>query len=170
MATAAGRNFVARCRISLLAKPMVSPLQQDMLRARTSALGGSLLRSRCFSSYYGAVAAATEPLRLNNLSPNPRSTKDRKRVGRGNGSGTGKTCGKGHKGSKARKGGKGPRFEGGQTPMHRRIPKRGFKNGYVREGGVGVEQLSSCCVEVFIYWYWCCDLDAKCMSRLVNGG
>ncbi len=53
----------------------------------------------------------------------------RKRVGRGPGSGHGKTSGKGHKGQKARSGGvKGPAFEGGQTPLQRRLPKRGFTN------------------------------------------
>ncbi|OHD14126.1 MAG: 50S ribosomal protein L15 [Spirochaetes bacterium GWD1_27_9] len=57
------------------------------------------------------------------------SSKNRKRIGRGIGSGTGKTSGKGHKGQNSRKGG-GVRlgFEGGQTPLYRRIPKRGFKN------------------------------------------
>ena len=55
--------------------------------------------------------------------------KDRKRVGRGTGSGTGKTSGKGHKGQKARSGGGVRRgFEGGQTPLYRRLPKRGFTN------------------------------------------
>ncbi|CAM9661789.1 unnamed protein product, partial [Choristocarpus tenellus] len=69
------------------------------------------------------------PLRLNNIAPNEGATRPRKRVGRGKGSGRGKTCGKGHKGSKARGTQKGPGFEGGQTPLIRRIPKRGFKNG-----------------------------------------
>lgn len=55
--------------------------------------------------------------------------KARKRLGRGSGSGTGKTSGRGHKGLKARSGGRVPRsFEGGQMPLHRRIPKRGFTN------------------------------------------
>ena len=55
--------------------------------------------------------------------------KDRKRLGRGTGSGTGKTSGKGHKGQKARSGGGVRRgFEGGQTPLYRRLPKRGFTN------------------------------------------
>ena len=55
--------------------------------------------------------------------------KNRKRIGRGPGSGTGKTSGKGHKGQNARKGGGTPLgFEGGQTPLYRRLPKRGFKN------------------------------------------
>ena len=67
---------------------------------------------------------------LHTLAPNPGSTKTKKRLGRGRGSGTGKTSGKGVKGQKARPGHHGARFafEGGQMPMPRRIPKRGFKN------------------------------------------
>ncbi len=66
---------------------------------------------------------------LHNLHPNPGSTKEKKRLGRGRGSGKGKTSGKGVKGQKARPGHHGARlaFEGGQVPMPRRIPKRGFK-------------------------------------------
>jgi large subunit ribosomal protein L15 len=69
---------------------------------------------------------------LHNLHPNPGSTKPKKRLGRGRGSGTGKTSGKGIKGQKARPGHHGARlaFEGGQMPMPRRIPKRGFKNPF----------------------------------------
>jgi large subunit ribosomal protein L15 len=68
-------------------------------------------------------------LKLNNLSDNPGAVKKKKRVGRGIGSGRGKTCGRGHKGQKARSGGNiHPLFEGGQTPFYRLIPKRGFKN------------------------------------------
>lgn len=64
---------------------------------------------------------------LSNLQPAPGSTKNRKRIGRGAGSGTGKTSGKGHKGQNARSGGGvKPGFEGGQMPLQRRIPKRGF--------------------------------------------
>lgn len=64
---------------------------------------------------------------LSNLQPAPGSTKNRKRIGRGPGSGTGKTAGKGHKGQKARSGGSiKPGFEGGQMPLQRRLPKRGF--------------------------------------------
>jgi large subunit ribosomal protein L15 len=68
---------------------------------------------------------------LENLSPSPGSHRERKRLGRGPGSGTGKTSGKGHKGSKARAGHGGPgggkpHFEGGQMPLTRRLPKRGF--------------------------------------------
>ena len=70
---------------------------------------------------------------LHNLVPAPGSTRNRKRLGRGPGSGTGKTSGKGHKGIKARAGHHGPgggkpRFEGGQMPLTRRLPKRGFTN------------------------------------------
>jgi len=64
---------------------------------------------------------------LSNLKPAAGSTKNRKRIGRGHGSGTGKQAGKGHKGQKARSGGSiKPGFEGGQMPLHRRLPKRGF--------------------------------------------
>jgi len=69
---------------------------------------------------------------LHNLHPNAGATKAKKRLGRGRGSGTGKTAGKGVKGQKARPGHHGARFafEGGQMPMPRRIPKRGFKNPF----------------------------------------
>lgn len=68
-------------------------------------------------------------MKIDKLSPAPGSTKKAKRIGRGPGSGHGKTATKGHKGQKARSGGtKGPAFEGGQTPIQRRLPKRGFKN------------------------------------------
>ncbi|SHJ86831.1 LSU ribosomal protein L15P [Malonomonas rubra DSM 5091] len=64
---------------------------------------------------------------LSNLKPAAGSTKNRKRIGRGPGSGTGKTAGKGHKGQNARSGGGvKPGFEGGQMPLQRRLPKRGF--------------------------------------------
>jgi ribosomal protein L15, bacterial/organelle len=66
---------------------------------------------------------------LSNLQPAAGSThSDNFRRGRGHGSGNGKTAGKGHKGQKARSGGTRPGFEGGQMPLYRRIPKRGFKN------------------------------------------
>ena len=68
-------------------------------------------------------------MKLFELSPAPGSVKERKRVGRGHASGTGKTAGKGHKGQKARSGGGvRPGFEGGQMPLYRRLPKRGFNN------------------------------------------
>ena len=67
---------------------------------------------------------------LSNLTPPDGAVRPRKRVGRGRGSGTGKTCGKGQKGQKARSGGGKPArgFEGGQMPLQRRLPKRGFSN------------------------------------------
>jgi len=68
-------------------------------------------------------------MRLNSLKPAAGSKKDRHRVGRGGGSGWGKTAGRGHKGQKARSGGFHKLgFEGGQMPLHRRLPKRGFKS------------------------------------------
>jgi large subunit ribosomal protein L15 len=68
---------------------------------------------------------------LSNLSPAPGSRAPRKRLGRGPGSGLGKTSGKGHKGRKARSGGNThPSFEGGQMPLQRRLPKRGFHNPF----------------------------------------
>lgn len=71
---------------------------------------------------------------LHDLSPVPGSHRDRKRVGRGPGSGTGKTSGRGHKGQKARSGGNIARgFEGGQMPLQRRLPKRGFHNPFRTE-------------------------------------
>ena len=69
---------------------------------------------------------------LSTLAPNPGATKKKKRIGRGVGSGTGKTSGKGQKGQKARAGHHGAKvgFEGGQMPMQRRLPKRGFVNQF----------------------------------------
>ena len=80
-----------------------------------------------------AEVVSVEKLGLHNLVPAPGSHRDRKRLGRGPGSGTGKTSGKGHKGIKARAGHHGPgggkpQFEGGQMPLTRRLPKRGFTN------------------------------------------
>lgn len=71
-------------------------------------------------------------MELHNLRPAAGATKERKRVGRGHGSGTGKTSGRGTKGQLSRSGGgKGPGFEGGQNPLQRRLPKlRGFKNRF----------------------------------------
>ena len=70
-------------------------------------------------------------MKLSELSPAVGSTKAPKRIGRGHGSGTGKTAGKGHKGQNARSGGGvRPGFEGGQMPLYRRLPKRGFYNRF----------------------------------------
>ena len=73
-------------------------------------------------------------MKLHDLKPAVGATTAEKRLGRGIGSGLGKTSGKGHKGAKARSGGgKGPGFEGGQIPLMRRIPKRGFTNKFLTE-------------------------------------
>ena len=73
-------------------------------------------------------------MNLGALRPPDGSRKKRKRVGRGDGSGHGGTSGKGHKGQKARSGGSvGPAFEGGQMPLTRRLPKRGFRNYFRKE-------------------------------------
>ncbi len=76
-------------------------------------------------------------MKIHELAPAYGATTTSKRVGRGIGSGLGKTAGKGHKGQKARTGGSIRRgFEGGQTPLYRRIPKRGFKNHFAKEYAV----------------------------------
>ena len=73
-------------------------------------------------------------LTLSNLSPQKGANRDKKRIGRGPGSGKGKTAGRGHKGSKSRSGyGVRPGFEGGQMPLQRRLPKRGFNNIFRKE-------------------------------------
>lgn len=75
----------------------------------------------------------SEVMRLNTMSPAPGSKKDSKRVGRGIGSGNGKTAGRGHKGQKARSGGSiRPGFEGGQMPLQKRLPKYGFTSRMAR--------------------------------------
>jgi large subunit ribosomal protein L15 len=90
----------------------------------------------------------SDKIGLHNLMPSPGSHRDRKRVGRGPGSGTGKTAGKGHKGIKARAGhhgpgGNKPHFEGGQMPITRRVPKRGFTNPFRVEAQViGLDDLA----------------------------
>jgi large subunit ribosomal protein L15 len=85
-------------------------------------------------------------MKLGELRPARGARKKRKRVGRGPSSGHGKTATKGHKGHKARSGGgKGPGFEGGQMPLYRRIPKRGFKNPFRTEYAVvNVSDLARC--------------------------
>ena len=72
-------------------------------------------------------------MRLNELRDNPNARKSRTRVGRGIGSGKGKTSGRGHKGQKSRSGVAIKGFEGGQMPIHRRLPKRGFNNIFRKE-------------------------------------
>ena len=89
-----------------------------------------------------------EKVTLHTLARTPGSHRNRKRIGRGPGSGTGKTSGKGHKGIKARSGhhghgGNKPHFEGGQMPLTRRVPKRGFHNpARVESQVVGLDDLA----------------------------
>jgi large subunit ribosomal protein L15 len=73
-------------------------------------------------------------MKLHELAPADGSKKNKKRVGRGNGSGSGKTAGRGNKGQNSRSGGGvRPGFEGGQMPIHRRLPKRGFTNIFKKQ-------------------------------------
>ncbi|QAY67875.1 50S ribosomal protein L15 [Paenibacillus protaetiae] len=84
-------------------------------------------------------------MKLHELAPAPGSKKERNRVGRGIGSGNGKTAGRGHKGQNARSGGGvRPGFEGGQNPLYRRVPKRGFNNRFRTEYAVvNIEDLNN---------------------------
>ena len=75
-------------------------------------------------------------MKLNELRDNPGSRRDRKRIGRGIGSGKGKTAGRGHKGQKSRSGVAIKGFEGGQMPLYRRLPKRGFHNRFAKSFAV----------------------------------
>jgi large subunit ribosomal protein L15 len=78
---------------------------------------------------------------LHNLQPAPGSTRNRKRIGRGQGSGTGKTAGKGHKGQKARAGYNEKRgFEGGQQPLYKRLPKIGFTSRVIKPHAINVDK------------------------------
>lgn len=103
-------------------------------------------------------------MRLNTLSPAEGSRKEGKRVGRGIGSGLGKTCGRGHKGQKARSGGSvKPGFEGGQQPLQRRLPKFGFTSRKQRfTAEIRLHELSKVEAEVI-------DLLALKAAGLVGG-
>lgn len=102
-------------------------------------------------------------MRLNDIKPAPGSRPDRKRVGRGIGSGLGKTAGRGHKGQKARSGGQPPiGFEGGQMPLQRRLPKRGFRSRSAAESAeVRMYQLAHLDADVI-------DLDTLKKAGLVS--
>lgn len=103
-------------------------------------------------------------MKIQELGPAYGSTTARKRVGRGTGSGLGKTSGSGHKGQKARTGGKIRRgFEGGQTPLYRRIPKRGFKNHFaVHYATVNVSDLEKFENDTVV------DMDLLLSERLIR--
>jgi large subunit ribosomal protein L15 len=80
-------------------------------------------------------------MKLNELADNQGARQARKRVGRGIGSGTGKTAGRGHKGQKSRSGVALKGFEGGQMPLHRRLPKRGFNNIFAKRFAIDAKKL-----------------------------
>lgn len=103
-------------------------------------------------------------MRLNSLSPAEGSRKSGKRVGRGIGSGFGKTCGRGHKGLKARSGGSvKPGFEGGQQPLQRRLPKYGFSSRMARQTAeIRIAELASVSVDII-------DLAALKAANLIAG-
>ncbi len=105
----------------------------------------------------------SDSLRLNTLSPAPGSRKNAKRVGRGIGSGLGKTAGRGHKGQKSRSGGTvKPGFEGGQMPLQKRLPKYGFSSRIARvTAQVRLGELAKVNAEVI-------DLDALKTADLVR--
>jgi large subunit ribosomal protein L15 len=105
----------------------------------------------------------SDVMRLNSLSPAPGSRKDSKRVGRGIGSGLGKTAGRGHKGQKSRSGGKvSPGFEGGQMPLQKRLPKYGFTSRISRTTAqVRLAELNAVSGEVI-------DLAALKAADLIN--
>jgi large subunit ribosomal protein L15 len=105
----------------------------------------------------------SDVMRLNSLSPAPGSRKDSKRVGRGIGSGLGKTAGRGHKGQKSRSGGKvSPGFEGGQMPLQKRLPKYGFTSRVSRTTAqVRLAELNAVSGEVI-------DLAALKAADLIN--
>ena len=103
-------------------------------------------------------------MQLNGIKPGPRSRSQKKRVGRGMGSGLGKTCGRGHKGQKSRSGGKvRPGFEGGQHPLQMRLPKFGFNSAKARFiGQVTLSELEHMKVETI-------DLQALKDANILKG-
>eukprot|EP00658_Telonema_sp_P-2_P016382 TRINITY_DN16355_c0_g1_i3.p2 TRINITY_DN16355_c0_g1~~TRINITY_DN16355_c0_g1_i3.p2 ORF type:complete len:230 (-),score=38.72 TRINITY_DN16355_c0_g1_i3:301-990(-) len=117
-----GSEMCIRDRLGTTLKTRIAPAACGAPSA--SIFSGSAPRSA------PAMPASYEPLALNTIADNPGAHHKSKRVGRGIGSGKGKTCGRGHKGQKSRSGGGRPHplFEGGQTPIIRRLPKRGFRN------------------------------------------
>ncbi|KAI9176149.1 YmL10 [Blastocladiella emersonii ATCC 22665] len=101
-------------------------------------------RRAAAATWSARTLATVAPVTLSNISDNMGSVKTKCRIGRGNGSGRGGTSGRGHKGQKARRGTGKPRlgFEGGQTPLMKRIPKRGFKNIHGKDlGKVNLDKL-----------------------------
>lgn len=107
----------------------------------------------------------TEALRLNSLSPAPGRVKQARRVGRGIGSGFGKTAGRGHKGQKSRSGGTvRPGFEGGQMPLQKRLPKYGFTSRIGRKtASIRLDELNKVAGDI-------ADLETLRKAGLVNAG
>ncbi|MGC9207317.1 50S ribosomal protein L15 [Acidithiobacillus sp.] len=104
-------------------------------------------------------------MKLNTIAPAEGAKKDRRRVGRGIGSGLGKTAGRGHKGQHARSGGYHKvGFEGGQMPLQRRIPKRGFRNTFAaRTCEVTLSQLENAAIDGVV------DMEGLLLRRIVRG-
>ncbi len=104
-------------------------------------------------------------MKLNTIAPAEGAKKDRRRVGRGIGSGLGKTAGRGHKGQHARSGGYHKvGFEGGQMPLQRRIPKRGFRNNLgARTCEVTLSQLENAAIDAVV------DMEGLLLRRIVRG-
>ncbi|MBU2838041.1 50S ribosomal protein L15 [Acidithiobacillus thiooxidans] len=104
-------------------------------------------------------------MKLNTIAPAEGAKKDRRRVGRGIGSGLGKTAGRGHKGQHARSGGYHKvGFEGGQMPLQRRIPKRGFRNTFgARNCEVTLSQLENAAIDGVV------DMEGLLLRRIVRG-
>mmetsp|Transcript_7039 Transcript_7039/g.10403 ORF Transcript_7039/g.10403 Transcript_7039/m.10403 type:complete len:322 (-) Transcript_7039:82-1047(-) len=119
-----------RCSSTILSNPPPAIIQDDLsslLRRSLSVSASSSAENQLLAPEGGGEIVKF--LNLNNIADNPGAVKKKRRVGRGIGSSKGKTCGRGHKGQKARAGGGvHPTFEGGQTKFYKRLPKRGFKN------------------------------------------
>jgi len=115
---------------TMLAQFAKLSLQRSTIRANPASC-----QSLRLLSTDGKVIPPSQPIDLGNLADNPGAVTERLRVGRGPGYGKGKTAGRGHKGQKARSGNGPPRpwFEGGQTPLVKRLPKRGFVNQHAKK-------------------------------------
>ena len=137
MPPSGGAFLRPRAPLSRATSALFSSSSENAIASHSSADGrGSKDSNRREASADDAsprILRKAVPVRLNTVANNPGATRPKKRVGRGPGSGKGKTAGRGHKGQKARNNG-GIRlgFEGGQTPLYRLLPKRGFKNKFAR--------------------------------------
>ncbi|KAJ2963119.1 hypothetical protein NQZ79_g1772 [Umbelopsis isabellina] len=114
---------------------MLAQFAKLSLQRSVSRPNPAAIQSLRLLSTDGKVSPPNEPVHLGNLADNPGAVTERLRLGRGPGYGKGKTAGRGHKGQNARSGNGPPRpwFEGGQTPLVKRMPKRGFVNQYAKK-------------------------------------